>query len=267
MNNRPVSRYLTDFRVRDVRFTNNIKEGGLYGLRAASQPIGLAYWGCESLAGTYLDLVSMRRNVIVNSGELSDSTTHTFYQNQCQDWAWPWRRSGTGIGSAVTSGSVAGGHGLIQNTRFRIAAPVALAGAYTVPATNSVGSRTRQTDTSIIVPTTAPSGGYSGITLEAAAEFIDAANLNFRLAPQSLYKGTALDGADPGADMNAVDWATEGVPEGTPSAYLSFRIRQVVASASTISGRYTAYSTNACSLEASRTRAYSALEGVAVQSR
>lgn len=276
MNNRGVSRFQTDFRVRDVRLTNNIKEGGQYVLRATSQPIGVALWGCESLAGPYLDLVSMRRNVIVNTGTLADSTTHTLFQNQCVDWAWPWRRNGAGVASALTGGTVAGGlltlnfagsHGLLQNTRFRITAPAALVGSYTVPLNNALGSRTRQTDTSIIVPTSAASGSYSGITIEAAADFADPANLNFRLASSSLYKGTALDGADPGANFSAIDWATATAISGDPNPYLTFRIRQVQATATVLSGRFTAFSTNACTWEASRTRAYSPLEGTVSQTR
>jgi hypothetical protein len=45
----------------------------------------------------------------------------------------------------------------------------------------------------------------------AAVGFVNAAAGNYRLAAGSPYKNTATDGRDPGADIDVVDAATQGV--------------------------------------------------------
>jgi hypothetical protein len=55
-----------------------------------------------------------------------------------------------------------------------------------------------------------PAGNYFPATVGAAG-FVDAAGFNWRLGASSALKGLASDGTDPGADIAAVEAATQGV--------------------------------------------------------
>lgn len=278
IGNQPVPRTSPNYQMMNIRLSNNLKEGGDYNIKGSSTSINLSPAGCN-LTPEFLDIVRFPRNVVVNLSSYINGTLQLLYfQSHCRDWAWPWTRSGGSMRGTVTAASVTGGlltltfstgHGLLQNTRFRIAAstPAGLAGVYIVPTNNLAGGQTGQNDLQIRVPTTAGAGSYTGVTAQADAGIADAGTLNYRLSATSMYKNYALDGSDPGADLNMVDWATETVTAGIENPYLGFVVKDLRARATGADLVWTAYSTAACTWQVSPTRAFAASVGSVSQIR
>ena len=76
-----------------------------------------------------------------------------------------------------------------------------------------------------------------------------------------------VDGSDPGADQNVVEWSTEGAASGAPNPYLDFRIKSVSPTAGGAAIRFTAYSDASCGIQGSSTRAYADNLGTVSQTR
>jgi hypothetical protein len=68
------------------------------------------------------------------------------------------------------------------------------------------------------------------------------------LAVSSPYQGTGYLGTDPGADIQVVNWSTQGAASGAPNPYLDFRVRSLSVSGTTAVYYYTAPDTGACTL-------------------
>lgn len=230
--------------------------------------------GCVSLEAQWL-YGSMRNNVIVQAGESVAAANAANYDTpNCRTWAFPWKRTGTGVRYAVTAASIAGGvltitfgtnsahtHGLLQGTKIKLAGwtPAGLNGTYTIPRLwcSSPTVLTTQTYQQTLCLPTAETGAVTPGTVEASVDYTDWSAQNFRLAATSVYKGWATDGSDPGANQDTVEWATATASSGVDNPYLDFRVRSISATADGAVFRYTAYSTAACTWRASSTRAFS----------
>lgn len=219
---------------------------------------------------------NLRKNIAVQVGQSAWSGNSTAYDTtDCRTWAWPWKRDGDGVKSAVASASISGGaliinfggvggggHGLLQGTKVKLAgwSPAGLNTTYTIPRywCGSGSELTRQTYQSqdTLCLTTAETGAVTPGTVEASLDYTDYSALNFRLAATSAYKGWATDGSDPGVNQDVVEWATATSASGADNPYLDFRVRAIVPTSDGALFRYTAYSTAACTWTASSTRAH-----------
>jgi hypothetical protein len=215
--------------------------------------------------------------------EINGSAPAYYDTPDCRSWAFPWKRTGTGVRYPVTAGSISGGvltitfgtngphgHGLLQGTKIKLAGwtPAQLNGTYTVPrmqcaTSNLTGQTWQQT---LCLPTTA-TGAVGLGTVEASVGYTDYAALNFRLAATSAYKGWATDGSDPGANQDMVEWATATATSGADNPYLDFRVRSISPTADGAVLRLTAYSTAECTWTISSTRAFADSLGAVSQSR
>jgi hypothetical protein len=117
------------------------------------------------------------------------------------------------------------------------------------------------------VCTSAPPGTYTGVALEASADFVNYSAKNFRLAPTSQYKHWATDGSDPGANQDVVEWATEYAESGQDNPYLDFGVKTFLPAPQGGEFRWTAYSNGSCAWMISPTRAFASSVGTVSQSR
>lgn len=230
--------------------------------------------GCDALDDQWTS-GSFKKNVVVQLGESVAAATPARYDtSDCQTWAFPWKRSGTGVRNAPDSASITGGvltidfgaaegagHGLLQGTKIKLAGwtPAGLNTTYTVPRLwcSSGSTLTAQYYQRTLCLPTAETGAVTPGTIEASVSYTDYSALNFRLAGTSVYKSWATDGSDPGANQDVVEWATAAASSGADNPYLDFRVRAIVPTDDGATFRYTAYSTAACTWRASSTRAFS----------
>ena len=263
--------------------TDNIFElGGI--IKAANWSGG---GGCLSF-DTYWTNRALKNNVAVQTSADVDVSAGSYYDTaDCRSWAFPWKRSGTGVRNAITSASISGGllsinfgasvsHGLPQGTRVKLAGwtPSGLNGTYTIPrlgeSDNSSCSPlllTKQYYQQYLCLPTAVTGSVTPGTIEASVDYADYAAQNFRLASTSAYKGWATDGSDPGANQDMVEWATATASSGADNQYLDFRVRSISPTADGAILRLTAYSTADCTWTISSTRAFADSLGAVAQSR
>jgi len=241
--------------------------------------------GCASFAGHWTN-GNLKKNIVIQAGQSRSGSAPSYYDTtECQTWAFPWKRTGTGVWQPVYSASIAGGvltitfgdggdyygHGLLQGTKIKLAGwtPAGLNGAYTVPrlwcASPSV--LTAQYYQKTLCLPTAVTGAVTPGTVEASAGYTDWSAQNFRLAATSAYKGWATDGSDPGVNQDMVEWATAGASSGADNPYLDFRVRSIGPTADGAVLRFTAYSTAACTWTISSTRAFADALGAVSQSR
>lgn len=230
---------------------------------------------------------NLTKNVVVQAGQWYMGYGTGVYDQYCPGWGWPWKRSGAGVRSSVSGATVAvdatncgaqnkltihfgGGHGMFPSMLFKVTAatPNDIVGSYATPqyrlgTTNLVS----QTDTAIEVCAIAPIGEYTGVSMEASADFTDYANKNFRLASTSQYKKWASDGSDPGANQDMVEWATEYSESGQYNPYLDFGVRQFIPSSVGGEFRWVAYSNEACAWTIWPTRTFSSSVGSVSQNR
>jgi hypothetical protein len=83
-------------------------------------------------------------------------------------------------------------------------------------------------------------------------------NYPTNLAVSSTYQGTGYLGTDPGADIQVVNWSTQGAVSGAPNPYLDFRVRSLSVSGTTAMYYYTAPDTGACTLSVANNSGYNA---------
>jgi hypothetical protein len=260
--------------------SDNIFETG----RLVNAASWLGGGGCASFSGHWTS-TSFRNNLAVQSGQSIDGNASTNYDTaDCRTWAFPWKRTGTGVWQSVTAASIAGGvltitfgtsdyygHGLLQGTKVKLAGwtPSGLNGTYTVPRLwcASGSTLTWQLWQRTLCLPTAETGAVTPGTIEASAGYTDWSAQNFRLASTSAYKGWATDGSDPGANQDMVEWATAGTESGVDNPYLDFRVRSISPTADGAVLRFTAYSTAACTWTISSTRAFADSLGAVSQSR
>jgi hypothetical protein len=263
--------------VRGFQANDNLHEGANFSNQVVRATGGQN--GCDGNLDTNLRSPLLRRNVIVNSSQWADGASASTYDGVCPDWAWPWRASGSGVRAAAISASVsggfltlnfgAGGHGLLQGTRFRIvsASPSGIVGTYIVPTLNPSGVLTQQTNTQLRVATTAAAGSYTAVEIAADAGLTNYSTRNYRMAAGSLYKNQATDGSDPGASQDMVEWATETAESGLSNPYLDFQVRGLRTTATTATLEFTGYSTNACTWQVSTSRGFPTADGSVSQTR
>jgi len=232
--------------------------------------------GCRGFTGGS----RLAKNLVVDFGQVKDFNTATYYDigDDCQTWAWPLKRTGTGVASAVDSATIsggylkialAGGHGLMQSTKIKLAgwSPSGLNATYTVPRLCcGTANVTDGGDAELWLPTVA-TGTVTRGTIEASVDYANWAAKNFRLAATSVYKGWASDGSDPGANQDTVEWATAGASSGADNPYLDFRVRSITPTSDGAVLRFTAYSTAACAWTIDSTRAFSGSLGGVSQTR
>ncbi len=252
---------------------------------------GVANWtgggGCTSF-NTHWTNRRLVNNLAVQLGHELNGSAPTWYDTaDCRSWAFPWKRSGTGLSNPIYSASIAGGaltirfgtgpddywlgHGLLQGTKVKLAGwtPAGLNGTYTLPRLwcSSGSELTKQYYQPTLCLPTAETGAVTPGTIQATIEYTDYAALNFRLAPTSAYKGWATDGSDPGANQDMVEWATAAASSGAANPYLDFRVRSISPTADGAVLRLTAYSTADCTWTISSTRAFANSLGAVSQSR
>jgi hypothetical protein len=143
---------------------------------------------------------------------------------------------------------------LISGSRFCVTAstPSNLVGCYTLP---TAVDATSTSWTNVSLPGV-PNNTYTGVTLDSAINFTDYNNRNYRLAGGSIFKGTGRDGADPGADQNVVEWATETAESGLPNPYLTTTILYIDTSDTTATICYSAYDSTPATITVATTRTY-----------
>lgn len=272
-------------KLRDIQWMNNIEEAGelnVYGEGGQS--------GCDSAITPYWTSPALLNNVVPQIGQYAYVSGYTgYYDSVCPTWAWPWKRSGSGVKANVTAAQVTAdathcsgaggnrltltldaGHGLFPNTKFTVsgATPSDINGTYSVPGERySTGLLPSQTNTTLEVCTAAPIQSYSGAVVEASAGFTDHANGNFRLAAGSQYQGFATDGSDPGVNQDIVDWATATAESGEHNPYLDMGVKTFIPSPDGGEFRFTAYSNAACAWRISSTRAFADSLGSVSQTR
>jgi len=243
--------------------------------------------GCDGGFPPYWANWHVAKNVIVQTGQWYNLPESSYYDQYCLGWGWPWKRSGAGVRKPVTGATVTtdatncgaqnrltinfdGGHGLFPKMPFKVTAamPGDIIGSYETPQYR-LGTKNlvAQTDYAIEVCTSAPTGSYTGVEIEASAGFADYANKNFRLASGSQYKNWATDGSDPGANQDTVEWATEYAETGQHNAYLDFGVKAFIPSSQGGEFRWAAYSDAPCSWTISLTRAFASSVGMATQTR
>jgi hypothetical protein len=76
------------------------------------------------------------------------------------------------------------------------------------------------------------------------------------LAVSSTYQGTGYLGTDPGADIQVVNWSTQGAVSGARNPFLDFRVRSLLVSGTTATYYYTAPDTGACTLSVANNSGY-----------
>lgn len=252
-----------------IDIADNVLEAGNT-VDAASDSTGGG--GCTAFNSLWTSS-RLKNNLIVQLGQGVSLASATSYDtSDCRSWGFPWKRTGTGVWYAASSGSIAGGQltisfsgptGMYQNTRIKLAGwtPAGLNATYTIPrlwcgSGSEIQRPTYQSSNTICVPT-AETGAVTPGTVEASVDYTDYAAGNFRLAATSAYKGWATDGSDPGANQDMVEWATASASSGADNPYLDFRVRAVTPTADGAVIRFTAYSDAACTWKASSTRAFS----------
>jgi hypothetical protein len=101
-----------------------------------------------------------------------------------------------------------------------------------------------------------PDGTYSALTITSVIGYEDYDRRNYRLAASSPFKGFATDGSDPGADMNVIEWSTEGVISGIENPYLDTWITEITPANTSAVICYTAYDVAPASVTVAATRRY-----------
>jgi len=160
-----------------------------------------------------------------------------------------------GLGAPVAAFGWAGSARLLPGSRFCVTAstPSDLVGCYTVP----TGVTESSTAWTVSVPGV-PNNTYTGVTVSSFVDYEDYANGDYRLASASVLKGLGGTGADPGADQNVVEWATETAVSGLPNPYLDTYINSIDSVTDTTATIcWSAYDRGTATIRVSTTRAYS----------
>ena len=80
---------------------------------------------------------------------------------------------------------------------------------------------------------------------------------NYRLLATSPYKGSGVDGRDPGADVDLVEWATAKADTGAINSFYRMEIKNVAATSNGGTVRYVAPDTAACTIAIGTSAKYS----------
>jgi hypothetical protein len=130
-------------------------------------------------------------------------------------------------------------------------APANLKGCWRVPA----GVTETATSWKVSVPGV-PDGTYTGVAVSSGVGYLDYANRNYRLHPESPVRSLAHDGSDPGADLDVIDWSTEANESGVPNPYLTTHIRDIAVTGTTAVVCYAAYDAAPATVTVATSRKY-----------
>lgn len=268
----------------DIRFIDNLDDSSAGRFFASGNPPGGGGGGglggtCNNTVNLFWTpsngLVTMKGNVaayggvystainVLNilgyggSGPCRDGWTRVFGRNDpsmpIQDADGNVTVTG-GPGSPVGTFSFASGARLIEGSKFCVTAsnPSSMIGCYTVP--NGVDQGTNLW--SAVPLPGVPNGAYTGVVMSSALNMVDFPNRNYRLASNSVVKGIGQDGADPGADLNVVEWATATAESGLPNPYLQTHIYTIEPGTTSVVICFNAYDTTTATMTIATSRTY-----------
>jgi hypothetical protein len=270
----------------DMQITNNVSDGS-----------SGSWWGIDTQAecpGQLTEMAVAGGHPIMagNAGNFAGiwhsvraKTDTNYSEANCPGWRRVWDRSGTSAPATLTQIAVSDDDAVCSDTPtaqqkmvltwgaaarllpgswFRLSGYTspsnAVDGLYQIPLTPPGGTATVTHNSTVwtLCIGNIAAGNYTGGTWSSTMDFVDYPGKNYRLAASSPFKGQAADGSDPGADINVLEWSTEGTVSGVPNPYLDTHISSIVPSDTSAVICFIAYDSSAATLTVSTSRAYAA---------